>query len=153
MIDAFNRAAYYVGYVYLMYYEHEYTRNGKRVVERLYKFGVSNHPERRFKQVQRALPGTLYLSARWPCFDPYGFEKKVKDKWGRYKQEPVKAAPGAGKTEFYAFPQHILVILYIWAIFKALVINLAPVALILSLLLATGHAEQIIYAIWLNLGE
>jgi hypothetical protein len=144
--------AYHVGYVYILHYEHEYVVNGERVSERLYKFGVSNAPERRFKQINRALPGKLYKTGQFPVFTPYGFESAVRLKWNHLKQEPYRAGPGAGKNEFYNLSLSQIIYLFCWCCLKSLIIWSAPFAVLFILLLVTGKAEQIVYAamVWLQ---
>ena len=134
--------AYHFGYVYIMLYEREETG------ERLFKFGVSNAPERRHKQVRRALPkGEVYLQAVFPVFSPYIMESKV-HKWLKpYKQVPQDAKAGAGKDEFFDLPARHLLLLYLWSIAKSGIMWAAPFAAVFMVLLASGHAEKIVYAV------
>jgi hypothetical protein len=152
LVRAINRIAYHVGYVYILYYENEYVQDGVEVSERLYKFGVSNTPEKRFKQINRALPGKLYKTGAFPVFTPYGFERAIRLKWGHLKQVPHGAGPGAGKHEFYNFGPIQITLLFLWCCLKGAILWAAPFALVFLALLATGQAEVIVYAavVWLK---
>lgn len=136
IIDAINRLAKEVGYVYIFYYPKEGTR----------KIGVSNHPKRRFGQVQRDLPHKLYKEAVFPVFGPTTIEATLHRKYKRLRKPPKGAGEGSGSQEFFALNGAQTLYVFIVLAIKAAIVWAAPIAAIgLSVLgwaFITGRSEE-----------
>lgn len=135
-IDAINRLSKEVGYVYIFYYPKEGTR----------KIGVSNHPKRRFGQVQRGLPHKLYKEAVFPVFGPTKIESALHRKYKHLRKPPKGAGEGSGSQEFFSL--NGAQTLYVFAVLaiKASIVWAAPIAaiglLVLGWAFITGRSEE-----------
>jgi hypothetical protein len=100
IIDLINKLSKHLGYVYVI----GYTYRGAGFKEDLIKIGVSDHPDTRFKTIQRNLPGRCSLLFVFPVISPYVIESQLLKRHKKYLQRPRKAGPGAGGDEFRDLP-------------------------------------------------
>ena len=65
------------------------------------KVGISNSPQRRLKEIDKAIPGSIVLLRIWRRPYAQELEQSLHKKYSAYSFVPRRAKEGGGKTEWF----------------------------------------------------